>query len=158
MTSMKFLMNGKELQLDVEPGVSLLSLLRNYAGLTGTKYGCGEGACGSCTVLVDGAPTRSCITDAEKVAGKRITTVEGLGSTEKLHPIQQAFIKHGAFQCGYCTPGMIMTAAALLQANPSPSDDEILSAMDGNICRCGTYPRILAAVKEAAGARQEAAE
>ena len=158
MTSMKFLINGKELQLDVEPGVSLLSLLRNYAGLTGTKYGCGEGACGSCTVLVDGAPTRSCITDAEKVAGKRITTVEGLGSTEKLHPIQQAFIKHGAFQCGYCTPGMIMTAAALLQANPSPSDDEILSAMDGNICRCGTYPRILAAVKEAAGARQEAAE
>jgi aerobic-type carbon monoxide dehydrogenase small subunit (CoxS/CutS family) len=155
MSPTKFIINGRELELDVDPGVTLLSLIRDHAGLTGTKYGCGEGACGSCTVLVDGAPTRSCVTEASKAAGKQITTIEGLGTPDKLHPIQQAFLEHSAFQCGYCTPGMIMSVAAFLKTNPKPSEEDIVSGLEGNICRCGTYPRIVAAVKQAAEKTQE---
>ncbi len=144
--------NGKEQRIEVPAGQSLLTTLRETLGLTGTKYGCGEGQCGSCTVMIDGKPARSCRTDTAAVAGKNVTTIEGLAHGDALHPVQAAFLKHEAFQCGYCTAGMIVSAAALLQSNPRPSDEEIVRQMNGNVCRCGTYPRILAAIREAAQA------
>jgi aerobic-type carbon monoxide dehydrogenase small subunit (CoxS/CutS family) len=128
----------------------LLWVLRDELGLTGSKYGCGEGQCGACTVLIDGEPTRSCITPAQSVAGKKITTIEGLAQNGHLHPLQEAFIQADAMQCGYCTPGMIVAGSALLEKNQRPTQAEIKEAMQGNVCRCGTYPRIVAAVQAAA--------
>ncbi|HMF09314.1 MAG TPA: (2Fe-2S)-binding protein, partial [Thermoanaerobaculia bacterium] len=131
---------------------SLLSVLRDDLGLTGAKYGCGEGQCGACTVLLEGRAARSCRTTVAEAAGKKIVTVEGLERDGKLHPVQRAFLDHEAFQCGYCTAGMIVAGAALLEGNRDPSDEEIVGALTGNICRCGTYPRILAALRQASGA------
>jgi len=128
----------------------LLLVLRNQLGLTGTKYGCGEGQCGACTVLVQGKAKRSCRISAESVAGQKIVTIEGLSANGHLHPLQQAFLDEEAFQCGFCTSGMIMSAHAVLAAHPHPSDEEIIQFMDGNVCRCGTYPRIMAAIRRAA--------
>ena len=143
--------NGSKRRVEAEADRSLLSVLRDDLDLTGTKYGCGEGQCGACTVLIDGQPARSCLTPMSAAAGKQITTIEGLSQgEEKLHPVQEAFLKEGAMQCGYCIPGMIMSGAGLLKKNPSPSDAEIIRAMEGNICRCGTYPRILAAIRRVA--------
>lgn len=146
----KLNVNGRETRVDAAPEESLLSVLRERLDLTGTKYGCGEGQCGACTVLVNGIAMRSCLTAVQAVAGKRVTTVEGLEQNGKLHPVQQAFLDAGAFQCGFCTPGMVVAAAGLLRKNSNPSDSEIRQAMNGNVCRCGTYPRILAAVRKAA--------
>jgi aerobic-type carbon monoxide dehydrogenase small subunit (CoxS/CutS family) len=143
--------NGKKLTTDVDSATSLLSVLRNDLNLTGSKYGCGEGQCGACTVLLDGQPTRSCITQVGRAAGKEITTIEGLEKDGKLHPLQDAFIKADAMQCAYCTSGMIMSGAALLSRNPHPNRDEIISGMNGNICRCGTYKRIVDAIQVASG-------
>jgi len=137
-------------KLTVERSRTLLSVLRDDLGLTGCKYGCGEGECGACTVLLDGQPVRSCQTPIGQCQGKSITTVEGLARGDQLHPVQQAFLELGAMQCGYCTPGMILSAVALLASRPRPTRDEIVEAMNGNICRCGTYSRILAAVSQAA--------
>jgi len=130
----------------------LLWVLRDELELTGAKYGCGEGQCGACTVLIEGAPVRSCVTLASSVAGKEITTVEGLEQNGKLHPVQEAFIQAGALECGYCTPGMILSSVSLLKKTPQPSEPEIRRGLEGHICRCGTYPRIIAAVQLAAGA------
>ena len=141
--------NGKPYKVNAPEEESLLSVLRNHLNLTGTKYGCGEGQCGACTVLMDGAATRSCSIPAAAASGTKITTIEGLEQNGKLTPVQQAFLDEGAFQCGYCTSGMIMSATALLHDNHTPKEEEILGAMNGNICRCGTYPRILAAIKRA---------
>jgi len=147
--------NGKKLPVDVDSTASLLAVLRNDLNLTGSKYGCGEGQCGACTVLVEGQPTRSCITQVGRVAGKQITTIEGLEKDGRLHPLQEAFLKADAMQCAYCTSGMIMSSAGLLQKNPRPGRDEIISAMNGNICRCGTYQRIVNAIEIAAGTAKE---
>ena len=144
--------NGAVHALDVEADRTLLSVLRDELDLTGTKYGCGEGQCGACTVLIDGKPTRSCMTLVGSVGGKPITTIEGLAKDGALHPLQQAFIDLDAMQCGYCTPGMILECAALLEANPEPSDEQIAEALEGHICRCGTYQRIREAVHRAAEA------
>jgi nicotinate dehydrogenase subunit A len=141
--------NGQSLSVEAEPDSTLLMVLREQLDLTGTKYGCGEGQCGACTVLVDGRAQRSCLTRVSTLAGKSITTIEGLASQEKLHPVQQAFLDEGAMQCAYCTSGMIMSAVSLLKSKPHPSDAEILQAMQGNVCRCGTYPRIVAAIRRA---------
>lgn len=142
--------NGKRHAITADPDTSLLEVLRDHLDLTGTKYGCGEGQCGACTVLIDGQPRRSCLTPVGAAEKKEITTIEGLAMNGQLHPIQQAFLDAEALQCGYCTPGMIMTAVALLRAHPNPTEDEIARFMDGNVCRCGTYPRIVAAVRRAA--------
>ena len=144
--------NGKSVQVNVDGQRTLLSVLRDDLELTGTKFGCGEGQCGACTVLLDGSPTRSCVTPVGNIAHKAIRTIEGLAQDGKLHPLQEAFLRRGAMQCAYCTSGMIMTSYALLQKKPNPSDSEIITAMDGNICRCGTYQRIMAAIKEGAQA------
>ncbi len=149
--SIEFFVNGKKVQVKDEPGQSLLSALRDELDLTGAKYGCGEGQCGACTVLIDGQSVRSCITLASSVARKQVTTIEGLEKEGRMHPVQAAFLERGALQCGYCTPGMIMSAVALLKKNPRPTPQEIVRFMDGNICRCGTYGRILAAIQKAAG-------
>jgi aerobic-type carbon monoxide dehydrogenase small subunit (CoxS/CutS family) len=133
-----------------DTGRTLLSVLRDELNLTGTKYGCGEGQCGACTVLLDGLPTRSCLTTLQAAAGKKITTIEGLERNGKLHPLQQAFMDADAMQCGYCTSGMIMSGAGLLAKNPDPAAPDILHAMQGNICRCGTYSKIVNAVRLAA--------
>jgi aerobic-type carbon monoxide dehydrogenase small subunit (CoxS/CutS family) len=143
-------LNGVKQRLDAEPGRSLLSVLRNDLDLTGCKYGCGEGRCGACTVLIDGRAVRSCVTPAADCDGKRITSIEGLEKDGRLHPVQQAFLDCGALQCGFCTPGMILSGVALLSKNPSPKQEEIVQAMDGNICRCGTYQRIAQAIRKAA--------
>ena len=142
--------NGRRHSLLVDPDVSLLTVLRDELGLTGAKYGCGEGQCGACTVLVGDAARRSCITPVASAAGKPITTIEGLEQNGRLHAVQQAFLNAEAFQCAYCTTGMIMSSVALLRQNANPSETEIVRALDGNICRCGTYPRIVEAVQSAA--------
>jgi aerobic-type carbon monoxide dehydrogenase small subunit (CoxS/CutS family) len=139
--------NGETHEVTVEPYVVLLTVLREHLNLTGSKYGCGEGACGACTVLINGNPVHSCITPAGFVAGKEITTIEGLEKNAKLAAVQQAFLTTDVFQCSYCASGMIMAAAALLQKNPAPSEEAIVQAMNGNICRCGTYPYIIKAIK-----------
>ena len=139
--------NGEKHDVDVDPDVELLTVLRNYLELTGSKYGCGEGACGACTVLINGKPSRSCITLVSSVANKEVTTIEGLEKNGKLHPVQEAFLTTDAFQCSYCASGMIMSAVALLKNNPAPTEDAIVKAMNGNICRCGTYPYIIKAIK-----------
>jgi aerobic-type carbon monoxide dehydrogenase small subunit (CoxS/CutS family) len=141
--------NGVRRRVDADPGRTLLSVLRHDLDLTGAKYGCGEGQCGACTVLVEGQATRSCSTTLGAVAGKRILTIEGLEKDGNLHPLQEAFLEMDAMQCGYCTTGMIMSGAALLEKNPRPSRAEIIRAMQGNVCRCGTYPRIVAAIEKA---------
>lgn len=148
--------NGERRRVDAGPEASLLSVLREQVGLTGTKYGCGESQCGACTVLLDGQPRHSCITPVSAAAGKRVTTIEGLERSGRLHPLQQAFLDEQALQCGFCTPGMILTASALLRDHPDPSDQEIIQHMEGNICRCGVYPRIVAAIRRAATAMREA--
>lgn len=142
--------NGKERAIEAEPGDSLLSVLRDDLGLTGSRYGCGEGQCGACTVLLDGAGVRSCMTRVGSVAAKAITTIEALAEGDRLHPVQQAFLDVEAFQCGYCTPGMIMAAVGLLKTNPNPSSQDIARTMDRSVCRCGTYPRIVRAIRLAA--------
>lgn len=147
---MELNINGVNRSVDADASRTLLGVLRDELDLTGAKYGCGEGQCGSCTVLLDGAAVRSCVTTLKTAAGKQITTIEGLEKNGKLHPLQQAFIDADAMQCGYCTTGMIMNAAGLLKKNKSPRTDEIVRAMQGNICRCGTYPRILSAIRVAA--------
>jgi len=139
--------NGKRRTVDVDASVSLLSVLRDDLDLTGTKYGCGEGRCGACTVLLNGQLTRSCVTQVGRAAGKQITTIEGLEKDGKLHPLQEAFIKADAMQCAFCTSGMIMAATALLSKNARPSRDEIVSGMNRNICRCGVYQRIIEAIQ-----------
>lgn len=139
--------NGTSHEIAIDPGVELLTVLRNYLDLTGTKYGCGEGACGACMVLINGTPTPSCITPVSAVAGKEVTTIEGLEKDGKLHPVQEAFLTTDAFQCAYCASGMIMSAVALLEKNPSPSEEAIVKAMNRNVCRCGTYPFIIQAIK-----------
>ncbi len=141
--------NGARVEVQAEPGENLLWVLREKLGLTGAKYGCGEGQCGACTVLVEGRPRRSCITPLSQVEDRKIVTIEGLAKEDALHPVQQAFLEADALQCGYCTPGMILSALALLESNPNPGDEDILDAMEGNICRCGTYPRIKAAIQKA---------
>ena len=140
--------NGKTLALQLEPRVTLLDALREYAGLTGSKKGCDHGQCGACTVHIDGRRELSCLTFAVMQEGRRITTIEGLASGEQLHPMQQAFITHDGFQCGYCTSGQIMSAVAVLDESWGPGDDDVREAMSGNICRCGAYPGIVAAVQE----------
>src|SRR3954471_4855894 len=142
--------NGKDREVDAEPGDSLLSILRYDFGLTGSRFGCGEGQCGACTVLLDGAGARSCVTKVGSVGGKAITTIESLATGEHLHPVQQAFLEAEAFQCGYCTSGMIMAAVGLLKTNPNPSEQDIARLMDRSVCRCGTYPWIVRAVRLAA--------
>lgn len=141
--------NGRTHQVEGEPDDSLLSVLRYELDLTGSKFGCGEGACGACTVLLDDQAARSCVTRLGAVAGKSITTIEGLG-VDRLHPVQQAFLDAEAFQCGYCTPGMVMATVSLLRGNPAPSEADIARVMDRNVCRCGTYVRLVRAVKLAA--------
>ena len=152
MKPIDLLVNGTKRRVEADPESSLLGILRDELDLTGTKYGCGEGVCGACTVLLDGRAARSCRTAVGAVAGKQITTIEGLSRDGQLHPLQVAFLEETAMQCGYCVPGMIMTGVGLLERNANPSTEEIVSAMDGNICRCGTYPRVVAAVRRAAAA------
>ena len=142
--------NGTRHKIDADADRSLLSVLRDDLDLTGSKYGCGEGQCGACTVLIDGQATRSCITRVGAAAGKRIATIESLEKNGRLHPLQEAFLEADAFQCAYCTSGMIMSGVALLSKNPNPDDQEIVRFMEGNICRCGTYPRIVTAIRKAA--------
>lgn len=148
--TIRFSLNGKKTEIKVDPTQTLLWALRNPLGLTGTKYGCGMGFCGSCTILLDKEPVRSCMIPVGDVAGKEVITIEGLGTKEKLHPVQKAFVDHEALQCGYCTPGMIMTAAGFLLKNPSPTRQEIIEGMEDNLCRCGAHTRIIDAIKTAA--------
>jgi len=142
--------NGVSRTVDAEPDTPLLYVLRNDLALHGPRFGCGLAQCGACTVIMDGAAVRSCVTPAARAAGRKVTTLEGLGSVEKPHPVQRAFIEEQAVQCGYCINGMIMTSRALLDRKPNPSDREIRQALAGNLCRCGTHPRIIRAVKRAA--------
>jgi isoquinoline 1-oxidoreductase alpha subunit len=151
MRVLELQVNGTRRRVEVDGERSLLSVLRDELDLTGAKYGCGEGQCGACAVLVDGRAVRSCLTQAASVEGKQITTVEGLERNGDLHPLQEAFLAVDAMQCGYCTAGMIMSGVGLLKKTPNPTDAEILRAMEGNICRCGTYPRIVAAIRQAVG-------
>ena len=144
--------NGTHHRLAVDSQRSLLSVLRDDLDLTGTKYACGESLCGACTVLVDGRPVRSCVYQVGGAAGKQIRTIEGLATGDRLHPVQEAFLEAGAMQCGFCTSGMIMSAVGLLERQPDPTEQEIVRFMDGNICRCGTYPRVVSAIRSAAAA------
>jgi aerobic-type carbon monoxide dehydrogenase small subunit (CoxS/CutS family) len=146
---MELLINNKKYNVTAGNDDALLNVLREQLDLTGSKYGCGEGSCGACTVLVDGTATRSCITKVGTLEGKNVTTIEGLEKDGQLHPVQQAFLKVDTFQCAYCASGMIMSAVSLLQKNPKPAEPDIIRAMQGNICRCGTYPRIIEAIQEA---------
>jgi aerobic-type carbon monoxide dehydrogenase small subunit (CoxS/CutS family) len=150
--------NGAARPVEADPARRLLSVLRDDLGLTGAKYGCGEAHCGACTVLIDGKAVRSCSTRVDAASGKKIGTVEGLAVGDKLHALQEAFLAVGATQCGYCTPGMIMSALALLTKNPEPTRDEIVQGMNGNICRCGTYNRIITAIESAAKAMKGGAK
>jgi nicotinate dehydrogenase subunit A len=153
--TIKLNVNGEEVQLDIEAKTPLLYVLRNDLELNGPKFGCGLAQCGACTVLVDGNPVRSCVMPVASVAGRNIVTLEGLGSRDEPHPLQAAFIKEQAMQCGYCTNSMVMTAAALLEKNKNPTEEQIRSALRGNLCRCGAHGRIVRAVSEAARSYQE---
>lgn len=146
----EFTLNGEKYKKNADPGKRLVDFLREDMGLTGTKEGCGEGECGACTVVLDGRAVHSCLVLAGQINGKRLLTVEGLARGGELSPLQKAFIEHGAIQCGYCTPGMLMSSAALLAENPSPTEDEVRTALAGNICRCGDYSAIIDAVLDAA--------
>src|SRR5262249_1737585 len=148
--------NGKAVRVEADRERSLLGVLRDDLGLTGAKYGCGEGRCGACTVLIDGTPARSCVTKLGAVASREITTIEGLEKDGRLHPLQEAFLDADPMHCAYCTSGMLMTAVRLLRQSPDPTRQEIIEYMDGNICRCGTYPRIIAAIRKAVQAVKEA--
>ena len=150
--TIRFKLNKRETELAGDPNQILLWVLRNHFGLTGTKYGCGIGFCGACTVLIDNEPVRSCMIPVSDVAGKSVVTIEGLAEGEKLHPVQQAFIDHDALQCGFCTPGMIVTAVGMLDKNPSPTRAEIIQGMEDNLCRCGAHTRIIDAIDDAAKA------
>jgi aerobic-type carbon monoxide dehydrogenase small subunit (CoxS/CutS family) len=147
MPATKLNINGRDVTVEAEASRMLLWVLREDLDLTGAKYGCGEGQCGACTVLADGVAIRSCVTPVRTIAGRKIVTVEGLEQNGRLTLVQQAFLDKNAFQCGYCTPGMVMAATGLLQKNPHPTEGQIKESMNGNICRCGTYPRIVAAVR-----------
>jgi aerobic-type carbon monoxide dehydrogenase small subunit (CoxS/CutS family) len=151
MAKFRFTINGKTRDVDSEPERPLLEVLREDLGLTGTKYGCGEGQCRACTVLVDGKPIVSCLTPVRAVQGKKLLTIEGLADGSKLHPVQQAFLDEGAMQCGYCTPGMILRTVAFLEGNSKPTETQIIEGLNGNLCRCTGYHRVLAAVRRAAG-------
>jgi len=148
--TIRFKLNNKETELVTDPNEILLWVLRNRFGLTGTKYGCGIGFCGACTVLIDNEAVRSCMLPVSEVAGKSVVTIEGLAEDGKLHPVQQAFVDHDALQCGYCTPGMILTAVALLKKNNAPTRQEIIDGLEDNLCRCGAHTRIIDAVGDAA--------
>ena len=143
--------NGKSQQVSVEPRTTLAEVLRDHLQLTGTKVVCDRGACSACTVMLDGLPVNSCMTFALDVGKREVTTIEGLGTPERMHPVQTAFVEHDALQCGYCTPGMVMSSAALLKENPNPAEEDIRHAIRGNLCRCGTYPKIFEAVLAASG-------
>lgn len=148
--TLRFHVNGVERAVATAPDRSLLEVLREDLHIMGPKYGCGEGQCRACIVLLDGKPVTSCVTPVRAASGKKVVTIEGLAGTGQLHPVQAAFIEEGAMQCGYCVPGMVLTAAALLEKTPRPTEAQIVEAMNGNLCRCCGYPRILAAVKKAA--------
>ncbi len=150
MATIELRVNGERRRVDADPQQSLLSTLRDNLDLTGCKYGCGEGRCGACTVLIDGKAVRSCVTAVGDCADRPITTIEGLEHDGKLHPLQEAFLECGAMQCGYCTAGMIMSGVGLLERNHTPSTDDVKRSMEGNVCRCGTYSRIVAAIEMAA--------
>jgi aerobic carbon-monoxide dehydrogenase small subunit len=150
--TVRFAVNGTARRVTTDPERRLLDVLREDLGLTGTKYGCGEGQCGACLVYVEGEPERSCLLSVKEVDGKSVTTIEGLARGDALHPVQQAFLEEGALQCGYCTSGMILAAAALLRQKPDPTDAEIVAGMDGNLCRCNGYVKIVNAVRRAAAA------
>jgi carbon-monoxide dehydrogenase small subunit len=150
MQKISFTLNGKKTEVDIDPTQTLLWVIRNLFGLTGTKYGCGTGFCGACTVIIDDEAVRSCTLPVGDIAGKRVVTIEGLSKNGKLHPLQQAFVEHDALQCGFCTPGMIMNATALLTKNPNPTKQEIIEGMEDNLCRCGAHVRIIKAVETAA--------
>jgi carbon-monoxide dehydrogenase small subunit len=145
-----FVLNGKKTNVEIDPAQTLLWVIRNHFGLTGTKYGCGTGFCGACTVIIDNEAVRSCTLPVGDIAGKKVLTIEGLVKNGELHPVQQAFIDHDALQCGFCTPGMIMNATALLTKNPKPSKQEIIEGMEDNLCRCGAHVRIIQAIETAA--------
>ena len=147
--TIRFELNGKRTELLLDPGQTLLWVLRYKCGLTGTKYGCGMGFCGACTVLLNGDAVRSCMLPVSDVSGKKIVTIEGLARNGNLHPLQKAFVEQDALQCGYCTPGMIMTAVGLLMKNPEPSHQEIIEGMEDNLCRCGAHVRIIKAIQTA---------
>jgi aerobic-type carbon monoxide dehydrogenase small subunit (CoxS/CutS family) len=153
--TVRFEVNGDERRVATDPERRLLEVLREDLQLTGTKYGCGEGQCGACLVLVDGAPARSCLLPAAAVDGKSVTTIEGLARGEELHPVQAAFLEEGAVQCGYCTSGMILAAAALLETTPAPTDEQIVAGMNGHLCRCNGYVKIVKAVRRAAATTKE---
>jgi len=148
--TISFKLNGKSLSLTTDGERALLWVLRTDLGLTGTKYGCGKAYCGACTVIVDNRAVRSCVIPVRSINGKEVLTIEGLEKNDKLHPIQEAFVKHDALQCGFCTPGMILNAYALLLRNPQPTEEEIIQAMDNNLCRCGAHTRIIRAIQSAA--------
>ena len=147
LMEIKFTLNGKSTQVEVPPHWTLLKLLREKLGLTGTKEGCGIGECGACTVLMDGMPVNACLVLAPKVEGKEVETIEGLGSRESLHPLQKSFIDHGAIQCGFCTPGILMSAKSLLEENSNPTQEEIKEAISGHLCRCTGYHQIIEAIE-----------
>lgn len=153
-TVLQFSVNGRERTVSTDPRRPLLDVLREDLGLTGAKYGCGEGECGACTVLVDGRPVRSCVTAVQQVDGRSVVTIEGLAQGDSLHPVQTAFLDEGAIQCGYCTSGMILSATALLDHNSQPTDEQIVDKMNGHICRCNGYPKIVSAIRRAAAARK----
>jgi aerobic-type carbon monoxide dehydrogenase small subunit (CoxS/CutS family) len=153
--SIEIEVNGKPYAVSYPPDTPLLAVLRDELGLTGTKYGCGEGQCGACTVLIGGTPRRSCQIPVSTAAAKPILTIEGLEKEGQLHPVQQAFLNAGAFQCAYCTSGMVMSSVAFLQTNINPKREEIVQSLQGNICRCGTYPRVIEAVQDAAKMMQK---
>ena len=155
MSIIRLTVNGQLRSVDTKPERPLLDVLREDLGLTGTKYGCGEGQCRTCTVLMEGKPIASCVTPARMAQGKRIVTIEGLATEGRLHPVQQAFLDEDAMQCGYCTPGMIMRTVSLLESNPKPTEAQIIAGLNGNLCRCNQYVRIIAAVKRAAGYAQK---
>jgi len=151
--TIRFTLNGEAVSLETEATRKLLWVLRTDLEKTGTKYGCGEGFCGSCTVLVDGEAVRACITNLDFVQGKTVTTIEGLAVDGELHPLQREFFERGAYQCGYCTPGMILTAHSLVEKNPNPTRDQIVQGMENNFCRCSAYKRIIEAIEAYAGAK-----